>query len=143
MRPFFAAAALLLAACGPADQPEIAVENGWARATVAGQESGAIYLNIVNRGGGDDRLVDVSVPRAARATLHFSTMDGGVMRMRDLADGLAIPSGATVALAPNKTHIMLSGLTVPLRPGEQFPAALRFAKAGTKDVTIRVEEALR
>ena len=136
-------AALLLAACGPADQPKIAVENGWARATVAGQDSGAIYLNIVNRGGSDDRLVEVSVPRARQATLHSSTMDGGVMRMRGLADGLAIPAGETVRLGPNGTHIMLSGLTTPLRPGEQFPTTLRFAKAGTKEVTIRVAEASR
>jgi copper(I)-binding protein len=143
MRLVFISAALLLAACGPADQPRIAVEDGWARATLAGQDSGAIYLNIFNRGGGDDRLVEVSVPRARQATLHSSTMDGGVMRMRDLANGLAIPAGATVALAPNKTHIMLRGVAVPLRPGEQFPATLRFAKAGTKDVTIRVEEASR
>ena len=143
MRPFFLFAALLLAACGPADQPKIAVENGWARATVAGQDSGAIYLDIVNRGDGDDRLIEVSVQRAKQATLHSSTMAGGVTRMRDLADGLAIPAGATVALAPNKMHIMLRGLTVPLRPGEQFPATLRFAKAGAKAVTIRVEEASR
>jgi copper(I)-binding protein len=143
MRPFFLCAALLLAACGPADQPKITVENGWARATVAGLDSGAIYLDIVNRGGADDRLVEVSVPRARQATLHSSTMEGGVMRMRDLADGLAIPAGATVALAPHKTHVMLSGLTAPLRPGEQFAATLRFAKAGSKDVTIRVEEASR
>ena len=143
MKLFFISAALLLAACRPADQPRIAVENGWARATVAGQDSGAIYLNIVNRGGADDRLVEVSVPRARQATLHSMTMDGGVMRMRNLADGLAIPAGTTVALAPNGTHIMLSGLAGPLRPGEQLPATLRFAKAGTKDVTIRVEEASR
>ena len=143
MRTFFAVAALVLAACGPADLPIIAVENGWARATGAGQDSGAIYLNIVNRGGGEDRLVEVAVPRARQATLHSSTMDGGVMRMRDLADGLAIPADTTIALAPGKTHIMLRGLTVPLRPGEQIPTTLQFAKAGTKDVMIRVEEASR
>ena len=141
MRPFFAFAALLLAACGAPRTPDIAVENGWARATVAGQDSAAAYLTIINRGGGDDRLVEVSVPRAGMAMLHSSAMDGGVMRMRTLSDGLAIPAGATVKLAPNGTHIMLSELANPLRPGEQFPAVLRFAKAGTKEVTIKVEQA--
>lgn len=141
MRPFIAFAALFLAACNSPETPDITVENGWARATIAGQDSGAAYLTIVNRGGGDDRLVEVSVPRAGMAMLHSSAMDGGVMRMRHLSDGLAIPAGASVELAPNGTHIMLSGLSKPLRPGEELPATLRFAKAGTKEVTIKVEQA--
>ena len=141
MRSFFVFAALLLAACGTSKAPDIAVENGWARATVAGQDGAAAYLTIINRGGGDDRLIEVSVPRAGMAMLHSSAMDGGVMRMRNLSDGLAIPAGAKVELAPNGTHVMLSGLAAPLRPGEQLSATLRFAKSGTKDLTIKVEQA--
>jgi copper(I)-binding protein len=141
MRPFLTSAALLLTACSAHETPDIAVTNGWARATVAGQDSAAAYMTIVNRGGGEDRLVEVSVPRAAMAMLHSSTMDGGVMRMRDLTDGLTIPAGETVQLAPNGAHIMLSGLAAPLRPGEQLPGTLRFAKAGTKEVTIKVKDA--
>jgi len=140
MKLIFPFAALLLAAC-EAKAPDIEVENGWARATLAGQSSAAAYLTIVNRGRGDDRLVEVSVPRAKHAMLHNSSMTNGVMRMRDANDGVAIPAGASVALAPNGRHIMLKGLASPLRPGEQFPATLRFAKAGTKDVTIKVEDA--
>ncbi|HMI41265.1 MAG TPA: copper chaperone PCu(A)C [Sphingomicrobium sp.] len=141
MRMFFAFMALSLAGCSPNKAPEIAVENGWARATVAGQDSAAAYLTIVNKGGSEDRLVSVSVPRAKMAMMHASSMDAGVMRMRAMSDGLPIPAGATVELAPNGTHIMLNGLTTPLRAGEQLPATLRFAKAGTKAITIRVEEA--
>ena len=141
MRLFFVTAALLLAACGSGKTPEISVENGWARATVAGQNTAAAYLSIINRGSAEDRLIEVSVPRAKQARIHASSMDGGVMRMRDLADGLVIPAGATVELAPNRTHVMLSELAAPLRPGEEFPATLRFAKAGTKQLTIKVEQA--
>jgi copper(I)-binding protein len=130
-----------LAACSPNKAPQISVGNGWARATVAGQGSAAAYLTIVNRGGNDDRLVSVSVPRSTMAMLHSSSMEGGVMRMRDLSDGLAIPADATVRLDPNGTHIMLNGLKSPLRAGEQFPATLRFAKAGAKDVVIKVKDA--
>jgi len=143
MKPLFAAAALLLAACSARVAPDIVVENGWARATVAGQGSAAAYLTIVNRGSGDDRLIDVSMPRARMAKLHSSSMEGGVMRMRDLSDGLAIPGGETVRLAPNGTHVMITGLAQPLRPGEQLAATLRFAKAGTKTLAIRVEQAAR
>jgi copper(I)-binding protein len=138
MRPFLIFAALALAACG-AKVPDITLEDGWARATVAGQD-GAAYLTIVNRGGAD-RLIEVTVPRAGHAMLHSSSMDKGVMRMRDLSGGIDIPAQATVQLAPNGTHVMLGGLATPLRPSEQFPATLRFAKSGAKQVTITVEEA--
>ena len=141
MRTFVAFAALLLSACGARATPDIAISNGWARATVAGQTDAAAYLTISNRGGGEDRLVDVSIPRAGMAMLHGSTMNAGVMRMRALSDGLRIPAHTKVALAPNGAHIMLSGLTAPLRPGEQFPATLRFAKSGTRQATIKVEQA--
>ena len=141
MKPFFAFAALLLAGCGRPEPSAITVEDGWARATVAGQNSAAAYLTIINRGGGDDRLIEVAVPRAGQAMLHSSTMDSGVMRMRHLADGLAIPANATVELAPNGTHIMLTGLTAPLRPNELLPATLDFSRAGPKQVTILVKQA--
>jgi copper(I)-binding protein len=139
MRLLFACAALFLAACQPGE-PAIAVEDGWARATAPGQYGAAVYLTVVNRGGGADRLIEVSVSRAGHAMLHGSSMEGGVMRMRHLPDGLAIPPSSTVELAPNGPHIMLAGLGAPLRPGERFPVTLRFAKAGTKDAIVTVED---
>lgn len=140
MRPHLAFAVLLLAACGTHEPPDIAVEDGWARATAAGQDSTAAYFTIINRGGGDDRLIHVSVPRAGHAMLHGSSMKGGVVRMRHLPD-LAIPAGATIKLAPNGTHIMVSGLATPLRANDEISATLHFAKAGTRNVTIKIEEA--
>ena len=139
MRLLFASAALLLAAC-QAGESALAVEDGWARATAPGQDGAAVYLTIVNRGASADRLIEVSVPRAGHAMLHGSSMEGGVMRMRHLADGLAVPPSSTVELAPNGSHIMLAGLGAPLRPGERFPVTLRFAKAGTKEAIVTVED---
>ncbi|MEG8019573.1 copper chaperone PCu(A)C [Sphingomonas sp. LR55] len=58
------------------------------------------------------------------------SMDGGVMRMRQLVDGLAVPAGGTATLAPSGNHIMLIGLKSPLKAGERVPATLRFARGG-------------
>lgn len=142
MKLLFASAALLVAACGAPKAPDIAVSDGWARATAPGQDGGALYLTIVNRGG-EDRLVEVTLPRARQAMVHDSSIEGGVMRMRALPDGLAIPAATTVKLAPNGTHIMLTGLDAPLRPGERMAVTLRFAKSGSKEATIDVEDAAR
>lgn len=60
------------------------------------------------------------------------------MRMRELEGGLAIPPGATVALAPGGLHLMLMGLKTPLKQGEKVPVTLVFEKAGTIDVELAI-----
>ena len=64
-------------------------------------------------------------------------MDNGVMKMRELTDGLAIPAGGTVALKPGSYHVMLIGLKKPLAAGDLFPLTLNFEKAGNVSVTVR------
>ncbi|MEO7787280.1 MAG: copper chaperone PCu(A)C [Sphingomicrobium sp.] len=132
-------AALLLAACKPATPiaPDISVRDGWARETAPGQTSGAAYVTIVSRGSAGDRLVGVTTPAASSAMLHASSESGGVMSMR-MAKEVAVPGGATVALKPLGTHIMLTGLTAPLKTGDRVSLTLRFARAGERQVDAAV-----
>lgn len=37
---------------------------------------------------------------------------------------------------------MLMGLTAPLKAGERFPLTLRFARAGTIAVEVKIEEGM-
>jgi copper(I)-binding protein len=137
-----AGAAIALASCsGGANAPaDIQVSDAWARATIAGQPSAAVYLTIVNAGRGDDRLVGVSTPIAKDATLHSSSSEGGIMRMRMLSDGIAVPAGATVKLQPSGNHAMLTGVSAPLAKGSNFPLSLRFERSGERKVDVRVLE---
>jgi len=66
-------------------------------------------------------------------------MDGGVMRMRKLAGGLALPAGETVTLAPGGYHVMFIGLKAPFRAGDSVPVTLDFQKAGSVTVEFRVQ----
>jgi len=61
------------------------------------------------------------------------------MKMRELADGLPIESGKTVALAPGGYHLMMIELKAPLRAGDKVPITLIFEKAGKVDVTLDVQ----
>ena len=136
MRKGAVLAALLLASCNAERRaPQIAIEDAWARATVAQQPSSAAYFTIVNSGG-DDRLVSVSSP-AAEASLHSTTMDQGVMRMRPL-DALDVPANAAVKLEPGATHVMLTGLDRPLQAGATIPLQLRFERSGERQVELGV-----
>lgn len=116
----------------------ITVANAWSRATAPRAEIGAGFLTIRNGGGDPDRLVSVTSPRAKRVEIHTMSLDDGVMRMRPLPNGLEIPAGAVSTLAPGGNHIMLIGLTTPLKAGERVPATLRFAHAGTVRITFVV-----
>ena len=65
-------------------------------------------------------------------------MDGSVMKMRPLADGLEIKPGQTVELNPGGYHVMFVGLKKQLMQGDHFKATLEFAKAGKVDVDFSV-----
>ena len=131
--------AFALVGCGREQaEPDLKLSNGWARETVAGQNAAAAYLTIVNNGAGSDRLIGVSSDAAAQAMLHSTSTDDGVMRMRHLADGLAVPSKAAVELSPGRTHIMLTGLNHPLERGQTFQIRFDFERSADQDLAVKV-----
>ena len=133
------AAAASLSACQPSatSRGSLETSGAWARATAPGQEVGAVYLKIRNDGAESDRLVGGSTPAARSVEIHSMRMDGPVMRMRR-QEVLDVPAGGTADLDPGGTHLMLAGLKAPLVAGETVPLALDFAKAGRKDIRVRV-----
>jgi copper(I)-binding protein len=68
-------------------------------------------------------------------------MEGGVMRMRQLADGLEIPAGGEVTLKPGSYHVMLMDLKQPLKAGDKVPLTLTFKGAGTVEAELVVQPA--
>lgn len=117
----------------------VGAESAWTRATVPGQPAGGAFLTLRNRGAAD-RLVGARSAAAERVELHSMSMDGDVMRMRQI-DAIDLPAGASVALAPGGLHLMLMGLKQPLKAGASVPLTLRFEKAGEVAVTLKVEAA--
>ena len=57
------------------------------------------------------------------------SMQGGVMTMRELKDGLAIPAHGAVSSAPSGYHLMFTGLKGQLVEGRSVKVTLTFAKA--------------
>ncbi len=116
---------------------EIDIGHPYARATAAGQPTGGGYLLLDNKGR-DDKLVSASAAVSASVELHSMSMEGDVMRMRQV-DGIALPTGKKVELKPGGFHIMFVGLKAPLKAGDKFPMTLKFEKAGEVEVTVNVE----
>ena len=122
-----------------AAQGAITIERPWSRATPGGAKVAAGYLVIRNAGDTPDRLTGVKSDVAGHVAPHHMSMDGGVMVMRPLPDGLTVPAHGAVTLSPGGDHLMLEALRHPLRKGETFPATLTFEKAGDVAVTFSVE----
>ena len=59
--------------------------------------------------------------------------------MREVSS-IDIPAGRTVELKPGGLHIMLMGLTQPLKDGEMFPLTLTFANEGEVPVEVMVSD---
>jgi copper(I)-binding protein len=101
--------------------------------------NGAGYLTVTNTGAEPDTLVAVESPIAARVEIHEGSTAGGVMRMGALPAGLPIAPGATVELKPGGDHLMLIGLTAPLKADDKAPATLVFKRAGRLAVEFKVQ----
>jgi len=117
----------------------IAIDHPWTRATPKNAPVAGGYMKITNTGTTPDRLVGGSVEVAKRFEVHEMKMDGGVMKMRELKDGLEIPPGASVELKPGSYHIMMQALSRPLAKGDKIKGSLTFEKAGKIGVEFDVE----
>jgi copper(I)-binding protein len=119
---------------------ELWIGHPHARATVPGQTSGAAYLAIENKGKSADRLVAIASPVSKSVELHTMSMDGNIMKMREVQQIDIQPSGKILMTPGDGYHIMLIGLKQPLKIGDKFPLTLTFAKAGKTEVSVWVEE---
>ena len=119
---------------------DLQVTDPYAIATPPGAPVGGGYVTIRNDGASDDRLLSISVSAdlAGKVELHEMRMEGDVMRMAPLADGVQIPAGGEAVLEPGGMHVMFMDLGAPLPAGTSFPATLTFQNAGAVDVLFEV-----
>jgi len=119
---------------------DLVLDHAWARATPGGAKVGGGYLAIENKGATADKLIGGSSPAAGKIEIHEMAMNQGVMTMRLVKDGLSIPAGQSVTLAPGGYHIMMMELKTPLKKGAKIPITLRFEKAGDVKVTFDIQD---
>ncbi len=140
IRQALAATALAAAISLPVSaqqSPSVEIHQPFAWISPAGA-SGAAYARIYNPSGSDDRIVAVSTTNARRAELHTHSLGtDGVARMHRLEEGIPLPAGQSVDLAPGGMHIMLMGLHKPPAPGEFLDLILEMESGG--ETRLRVE----
>ncbi|SDF94543.1 hypothetical protein SAMN05216337_109214 [Bradyrhizobium brasilense] len=118
---------------------DLVITQAWTRATPKGAKIGGGYLTIENKGTTPDRLIGGSAEIAGSVQVHEMSMDKGLMKMRQLENGLAIEPGKTVKLAPGGYHLMMMDLKSPLKKGDKLPITLEFEKAGKVQISLDIE----
>ena len=105
--------------------------------------NGVVYFTIDNRQAQPDTMI-AAHSDAGMAMLMTSADDAaGVMRMRMLPDGIAVPGGAAHALAPAADHVMLSGVMGRYKTGDTITLTVTFATAGEVTLTVPVDNTRR
>lgn len=115
----------------------LVITQAWARATPPGAAVGAAYLTVENRGGADERLLSASSPAAGAVEVHETVEENGMARMRPLAE-VVVPAAGKLEMRPGDAHMMLVGLTAPLKEGDTVPVTLTFESAGSVTVDFIV-----
>ncbi len=119
---------------GVAMADDLHITKAWTRATPNGAPTGGAFFTVSNNGATADRLMGASSEVAAVIEVHEMSVTDGVMKMKQMVDGLLIEPGATVELKPGRFHMMMIGLPNAIKQGDMVKITLEFEHAGKVDV---------
>ena len=109
---------------------QVTITDPWVRGTVPQQKASGLFMQI--DAAQDVRLIGGSSPVAGVVEVHEMAMEGDVMKMRALKNGLEIAEGRTMALKPGGYHVMLMELKQQLKGGDTVPVTLTFEDIASK-----------
>ena len=133
--------ALTLACMAATAGAQTTVADAWVRATAPLQRSTGMFANITSATGG--RLLSASSSVAGMVEIHQMAMEGDVMKMRELGQGLELPAGKAVALKPGGYHVMMMELKQRLKDGDVVPVTLVIEGADKTRQTLTLSVPVR
>lgn len=119
---------------------EIIIKDAWVRTTVAEQKVTGAFMQITSDKA--VKLVAANSPAAETTEVHEMTMQGDVMKMRQVNE-VVIDAGKSVELKPGSYHIMLMNLKKPVQAGSIVNLNLEFLDADGKKQIVKVKAEAR
>ena len=116
---------------------EVEASEPFARATTPSAKVGIAYMTLISLDD-DAVFIGANTSAANEVQLHTHSSVDGIVRMRRVEAGIPLPLGEAVTLAPGGMHIMLIGLTAPLKKGETVALELLFENADPVTVEVPV-----
>ena len=118
---------------------DIIIDNVWIKDTPPNHKITAGYLTIENLSDKDATLLSVSSSFAKKVEIHQKKMDGEVVKMRPLTDGLLIPAGEIIYLEPDSFHLMFMILNTQIILKQTHRITLTFRNLGSIVVSATVK----
>jgi len=116
---------------------DLAVINPFILPPLPGRDTALAGFEVHNSGADADRLIAVSSPISARVEIHTHLEEDGVMKMRQVENGLDVLPGKTIALKRGGDHVMVFKTAIA-ETTDTVPLTLTFEKAGTITVDAAV-----
>lgn len=112
----------------------LSIKDPWVKS--ADGVKSAAFGTLQNSGAADITVVSASTAVSTAVELHETVPSAaGEMVMRKKAGGFVIPAGGSLRLAPGASHIMIMGLTAPLKAGDQVAFTLTLSDGSTYQFT--------
>ncbi|OIQ91776.1 hypothetical protein GALL_263150 [mine drainage metagenome] len=112
----------------------VTMVDPWVKAADSGMTG--VFGTISNTRDTDVRLTAGTSSAAAKVELHEMAADAsGTMVMRPKEGGFVVPAHGSLTLSPGGLHIMLMGLTAPVKPGDDVRVTLSADDGTTLEVT--------
>ncbi len=124
-----------------AQPPAVEVRDAWVRPAYQLPSGTGVYMTIVARR--PLRLTGARSAAAGAAILSGTRLEEGVMLMHDLHEGVELPAGQPVVLAPGADQIILERLKRPLVAGGAVVVRLAFADAQGRTIYRDVRAPVR
>lgn len=119
---------------------EVTVKDAWVRGTVPAQKSTGAFMTL--KSSADAKLVGAATTASKIVEIHSSSMHGGVAHMQAV-EAIDLPAGKDVKLQPGGFHVMLLGLTSPLKAGDTVPITLTIQDKSGKRSRVEVKAEVR
>jgi len=129
---------LLQAGAAAAAADPVSVDGAWARSSSRAHVV-FVYLTISLAKDEKDVLIGASSVIADKVDI-LDRMSKGRGESLEPVLALDLDTHAPTVLQPGEAHLILRGVKKRLKPGDSFPVTLRFANAGSRDVTVKLVE---
>lgn len=95
--------------------------------TIPSMTVSSAYVDIVNSHEEAMRLESVSSNISTHIKIHEHTMQGGLMTMQEVANGISIPSGETLSFQLGGYHLMIMNLKSTINEGDLIEFTFHFS----------------
>ena len=119
---------------------QLEIESAWIKETPPNHPVAGGYFKIENDGDTADVLIGVSADFAMKSEIHEMKMEGDVMKMRSLENGLVIPANGAVNLKSGGYHLMFMKLKQQMIPMDVHLVTLTFKNSGSITIPMTVHK---